>query len=155
MDRVDRLEGCAEVSSRLFFLGLREDDLRRGLLITMDRSAHGITVMEQGHLGFMRAQILLLCRTHQGAQLLLYTLRVMMTELLLHQYGTHSATSTFRALSAAEEKRSGETSEEDIWSPPTDVHSPRVWCPAPQRTPQVSKDDKVFCLAPDDGQQCK
>jgi hypothetical protein len=69
---------------RQFFLGLETEDLKRGVLITMERSTHGVQVIQQGHVGMLRAQLLLLCKDRSYQKALAGAIRALMEELLVH-----------------------------------------------------------------------
>eukprot|EP00449_Zooxanthella_nutricula_P056964 CAMPEP_0198587414 /NCGR_PEP_ID=MMETSP1462-20131121/131820_1 /TAXON_ID=1333877 /ORGANISM="Brandtodinium nutriculum, Strain RCC3387" /LENGTH=74 /DNA_ID=CAMNT_0044318893 /DNA_START=1 /DNA_END=222 /DNA_ORIENTATION=- len=63
----------------------------------MDRSAHGVQVVHQGHVGFLRAQLLLLCRDGHFARSLLAALRAMCDELLVREAAWDASQRTFRS----------------------------------------------------------
>jgi len=90
MERVDGLEKATEVVARQFFLGLREEDMRKGILITMERSAHGRHVVQQGHVGMLRAQLMLLSKSSMHQQDLLGAIRAINAEFLVHDRPPHS-----------------------------------------------------------------
>merc|ERR1712232_47913 len=49
MERCEDLEKASDVTVRRFFLGLSVEDLRRGVLVTMERVTHSIQIVHQGH----------------------------------------------------------------------------------------------------------
>lgn len=91
MERCESLNDAPEVTARRFFLGFDAEGLRRGVLITMERSTHSVQVSSQGHIGIVRAQLLLLCKDEAMQQALLGALRALMAELLVHDAKPQSA----------------------------------------------------------------
>lgn len=100
-----------EVSARQFFLGFKHEDLSRGLLVTMEKS-HAVQVVHQGHIGTLRAQLLLICRDRAHCEALLGALRALTAELLLHEPNFDSGRS-FRPVS----EREGEEACDIVWPP--------------------------------------
>mmetsp|Transcript_41530 Transcript_41530/g.134081 ORF Transcript_41530/g.134081 Transcript_41530/m.134081 type:complete len:458 (-) Transcript_41530:68-1441(-) len=90
MDKVVETEQATEVFARQFFLNLDQDGLRRGLLITMSKS-HAVQVVHQGHIGAIRAQLLLLCKDRQHRKAMVGALRALMSELMVHELPPESA----------------------------------------------------------------
>merc|ERR1712232_283826 len=84
------IEQAAEVIARKFFLGLRPEDMQRGVLITMERSAHGRHVVQQGRVALLRVQVLLLCRTRDIRDTLVCAIRALMAEFLVHDRPPYS-----------------------------------------------------------------
>jgi len=103
IERCEPVDAAIEVVARQFFLGLDSRDLRRALLVTMENSAHGKAVLQQGHLGILRAQVLLLCVDQTRARLLLAGVRILMAELLLRDMATNESSHTFHQLSTRRE----------------------------------------------------
>ena len=100
-----QMEDCeevenAEATSRRFFLGLSNADLRRGILITMDMQVHSIQILHQGQLRVRRAQILLLLKDRDTRKALLGAMNAMRHELLLQERTPDSVHSAFQQISS-------------------------------------------------------
>jgi len=91
METCVELGAAPEVVARHFFLGLGPDDMRRGIFVSMERAVHSRHVVQQGHVGLIRAQIALLCRTRDFQKDLLHAIRVLAAEFLVHDRPPRSA----------------------------------------------------------------
>lgn len=114
MERCEAADNAPEVSSREFFLGLGADAARRGIFVTMERFAHSVEVLQQGHVGQLRTQLLLLCRSRSCQKALLAAIRALMAELLVHDHRPGS-TDAFHQLSDEREASASPLSRDVCW----------------------------------------
>lgn len=91
MERCESVNDAPEVTARQFFLGLDAESLTRAIFITMERTTHSMQVASQGHVGIVRAQLLLLCKDCETQRDLLGALRALMAEMLVHNGSAPSA----------------------------------------------------------------
>lgn len=85
MEKCQDADSAVEVVARRFFLGISTEDVKRGLLITMEKGVHSIQVVHQGHLANLCTQLLLLCRDSSQKMSLLRAMRSLMAEMLVHE----------------------------------------------------------------------
>lgn len=111
MERCEEAAAAPEVAARRFFLGLRSEELRRAVLVTMERSAQGAQVFQREFASNLRPQLLLLCADSRKQRDLLGALHALMSELMLHDLPATSARSPFYELTGSQ--RSEEEAECD------------------------------------------